>query len=210
MMPISAKGKRVWFVIALLLVAIGVLFPETLVPAIDIGRRLIEKIGTLLPIVPLLVYAVLIGTMGAYAWEAPEAPVVTAMDKQESASLTLTGLCFTSLSLLISFFKDEIKHGEIAPQKILVFFAIALGCFIASYMTLRYRVKNLFPVMSEAFIDNGLWCILVGLWTFSNHTPGLENLPRVLTVFIFLYFCYLALNAYYWYDFTHPRSKSAA
>jgi hypothetical protein len=197
-------------VIAVLLVAIGLAFPETLIPAADLGRWLIERSGTLLPIIPLVVYAVLLWNLREYVWKDPEAPMVNAMDKQQSASLTLTGLCFTSLSLLISFFKDEIKEGNSGPQQILIFFAIALGCFMASYMTLRYRIKNLFPLVSEAFIDNGLWCILVGLWTFSNHTPGLEVLPRILTFFIFLYFFYLGLNFYFWYDYTHPKTRKTS
>jgi hypothetical protein len=190
--------------------AVCILVPEILIPAVDIGRKLIEKSGRVLPIVPLVVYGLLFLSMRAFAWKVPEAPILNPMDKQESASLTLTGLCFTSLSLLISFFKEEIKKGEIAPQEILVFFTIALGCFIASYMMLRYRIKNIFPLASEAFIDNGLWCILAGLWTFSNHTPGLEILPRVLTVFILLYFVHLGLNAYFYYHYAHQKPEAVA
>lgn len=207
-MAISAKAKRAGFVIALLLGAVCVLYPEILIPAADIGRKLIEKVDKVLPIIPLIVYGALFLNMRAYLWKRPESSLVNAMDKQESASLTLTGLCFTSLSLLISFFKEDIKGGKVAPQKILLYFAIALGCFIASYMTLRYRTRNLFPIMSEAFIDNGLWCILAGLWTFSNDTASLENLPRVLTVFIFLYFFYLGLNAFYYYQYAHQKQET--
>src|SRR5260370_25479272 len=181
-MAISVKAKRVGFVIALLLGAVCVLYyPEILIPATDIGRKLLGKADKVLAIIPLIVYGALFFTMRAYLWKRPESSLVNAMDKQESASLTLTGLCFTSLSLLISFFNEDIKEGKVAPQKILLYFAIALGCLIASYMTLRYRTRNLFPIMSEAFIDNGRWCILAGLWTCSNHTPGLEDLPRELT-----------------------------
>jgi len=107
----------------------------------------------------------------------------------------------------LSFFKDEIKKGEIAPQKILAFFTIALGCFVTSYLALRYKSKNIFLLASEAFIDNGLWCILAGLWTFSSLTVGLKTLPRVLTVFIGFYFLHLGINAYLYLNFAF-REKS--
>jgi hypothetical protein len=209
-MQINKKTKTVALAIGLLLVAACLAFPELLIPAADLGRKLISKVDRVLPIIPLIVYGGLFLNMWSYLWKNPESSVVNAMDKQESASLTLTGLCFTSLSLLISFFKDEIKGGKVAPQSILLYFAIALGCFIASYMTLRYRTKNIFPLASEAFIDNGLWCILAGLWKFSSNTPGLENLPRVLTAFIFLYFFYLGLNAFYYYKYSHKKQQPAA
>jgi hypothetical protein len=161
--------------------------------------------GRLLPFIPLIVYGLVFLTLRAFAWEAPTVAMLTPMDKQEAASLTLTGLCFTSLSLLLSFYKEQINQGKIAPQKILVFFTIALGCFITSYLALRYKSKNIFTLASEAFIDNGLWCILAGLWTFSSLTPGLEALPRVLTVFIGFYFLHLGINAYFYLKFAYGK-----
>jgi drug/metabolite transporter (DMT)-like permease len=184
------------------------LFPEIFTKPADFGRKIIEEIGDFLTVVPLFVYAVVFLVVRSFAWKATEKTLLIPMDKQEAASLTLAGLCTTSLSLLISFFKEEIKRSEVAPQKILLFFTVALGCFIASYISLRYRIKNIFPLAAEAFLDNGLWCILAGLWTFTNQQPGLEALPRVLTVFIFVYFVHLGLNSYFYIKYARGGDVS--
>jgi hypothetical protein len=42
-----------------------------------------------------------------YLWKVPPDPRQMDADKHQSASLTLAGFCFTSLSLLVSFFKKR-------------------------------------------------------------------------------------------------------
>lgn len=120
------------------------------------------------------------------------------LEKQQMASLTLAGFCFTSLGLLISFFKDEIKHHDPGPHAILIFFAVALGCFMCSHMVLRFRGKRFYALVSDASIDNGLWCILGGLWFFCRKTPGLENLSIAFSFAVAIYSVCVAFNCYYY------------
>jgi hypothetical protein len=44
--------------------------------------------------------------------------------KQHAASLTLAGFCFTSLSLLVSFFNEAIQHEDSAPENMILFFLL--------------------------------------------------------------------------------------
>ena len=53
------------------------------------------------------------------------------------------------------FTEESIKAGDKAPEQIILFFSVALACFVASYLTLKYRTKNLFGFLSDGFIDNG-------------------------------------------------------
>jgi hypothetical protein len=123
------------------------------------------------------------------------------LQKQQMASLTLAGFCFTSLGLLVSFFKEDIKAHLPGPQTILTFFAAALGSFIVSYMVLRYRGQRVYSLISDASIDNGLWCILAGLLLFCHTTPGLERLPVVFLFVLIAYALHVALNFYFYVRF---------
>jgi hypothetical protein len=120
------------------------------------------------------------------------------LEKQQMASLTLAGFCFTSLGLLVSFFKEEIKHRDPGPHTILIFFVVALGCFMCSHMVLRFRGRRFYALLSDASIDNGLWCILAGLFFFCMRTPGLENLSIAFDFAVAVYFICVAFNCYYY------------
>jgi hypothetical protein len=150
-----------------------------------------------LPFFPLLLYSM----VGLYCWNMltaiPRDQIQASLSPIQAMSLTLTGFCFTSMGFLLSFFKEEIKQKNPAPEAILYFFAIALACFIASYMTLRYRHRHLFLFMFDAFMDNGLWCILVGLLKFAARTPGLTRLSAVFKFFVGGYFLYLGTHFLY-------------
>src|SRR5437773_1541261 len=157
----SKRTRVVVCLLALVLIALCLIFPAVFETAVHAVNRVLNKAGSaLLSVIPLFLYSILGLTIRKYLWQRPRDAAVTALDRQEASSLTLTGFCFTSLSFLLAFFKDEIKRGEPGPETILFFFAVALGCFIASYMALRYRTKNLFMVLNEALLDDGLWCVL--------------------------------------------------
>src|SRR5713226_4503902 len=162
--------KRLRVVIASLVLcglALFLLCPSIGLSVADVGLR--ES----LPFLPLSLYLI----VGLLCWEelqeVPRDEVQASLSIPQAMSLTLTGFCFTSLGFLLSFFKNEITAANPAPQGILYFFAIALACFVTSYMTLRYRNRRLFPFLFDAFMDNGLWCILAGFVVFTRRTPGL-------------------------------------
>jgi hypothetical protein len=134
------------------------------------------------------------------------------LDRQQSASLTLSGFCFTSLSLLASFFKEEIKKGEPEPSEVIFFFSCALVAFIASYTILRFRIRTVADFISDALVDTGLWCILTGMWTFfhGRATPRIAFLFFAMLIF---YFFYVARNLFYYVRFSTrnlaPKSHAA-
>ena len=201
----TAMSNRIWaliFFVAVLLLALGIAFPEQVV---YLTNRLSTKTQLILAITPMLLYVILGFVISKYLWTAPRDAVVIALDRQEASSLALTGFCFTSLSFLLAFFKDEIKKGEQTPEGILLFFAVALGSFVASFMVLRYRTKNLFSVLNEALLDNGLWCVLVGFWAFFNATLSLKPLSIVFTVFAALYLGYLGMHFSYWIKYARAQ-----
>jgi hypothetical protein len=184
--------------VTLLLITVLVIFPSISDAAVYLANGLLKKVGSVLLIIPLLLYAIVGFVVRKYLWKPPRDELVSALDRQEASSLVLTGFCFTSLSFLLAFFKDEIKRGDSTPKGILLFFAVALGCFIASYMAMRYRTKNLFMVLNEAFLDNGLWCVLAGFWEFFNASPSLRALSATVTIFIVIFFLYLIMHFVYW------------
>jgi hypothetical protein len=206
--PVSMVAARKWFggMVALILAGVCLLCPS--IPSSLIGsvQRLLGR-PSVLASIPLILYAMVgLSTLG-YLWEVPPDAQQMEADKHQSASLTLAGFCFTSLSLLVSFFKERIKAGEAGPENIILFFAYALACFIASYMALRYRTKNLFGFLSEAFIDNGFWCVMVGLWAFLSRTAGMSESAAVIKVLLVLSLGYLILNFYYHIHYVRKSSR---
>lgn len=143
---------------------------------------------------PLALYAIVGIRIRKYLREVPPDLMQMEPDKQQSASLTLAGFCFTSLSLLVSFFKDQIQRGETGPENIILFFCCALVSFIASYMTLRFRTMNIFGFVSDAFIDNGFWCVMVGLLAFFTQTPRMGRPAVAVFLLLVFYTAYLMLN----------------
>ena len=114
-------------------------------------------------------------------------------DKQHAASLTLAGFCFTSLSLLVSFFNEAIQREDSGPENMILFFCCALFCFIASSLALRRRA-SIFGFLSEAFIDNGFWCILVGLLAYFFRTGGMRKPAITMSVLLAFYATSLILH----------------
>jgi hypothetical protein len=79
-------------------------------------------------------------------------------DKQ-GRSLTLAGFSLTSLAILLRFYGLDIT-GQEEPS---ISLALSLGFFIATYLLLRYRMKEWADYASDALLDSGLWCILLSL-----------------------------------------------
>jgi hypothetical protein len=148
--------------------------------------------------IPLSLYAVLGFGIRGYLWKIPPDAQQAEGDKQQSASLTLSGFCFTSLSLLVGYFRDSIKAGDGGAEGIILFFCCALACFVASYMALRYRNRNIFGFMSDAFIDNGFWCVMIGLWRFFHGSVRMNAAASVVALLLVFYSGYLILNFFYY------------
>jgi hypothetical protein len=115
-------------------------------------------------------------------------------DTQHAMGLTLAGFCFTSLSLLVSFFNEAIQREDSGPENMILFFCCALFCFVASSLALRHRARNIFGFLSEAFIDNGFWCILVGLLAYFSRSGGMRKPAIAMSVLLVFYVASLILH----------------
>jgi hypothetical protein len=96
--------------------------------------------------------------------------------------------------LLVSFFSEAIQREESGPENMILFFCCALFCFIASYMALRYPAKKVLGFMSDAFIDNGFWCILVGLLTYFTRSRGMRKPAIAMSGLLVFYAGFLILH----------------
>lgn len=121
-------------------------------------------------------------------------PAEEERDKQHSTSLMLAGFCFTSLSLLVSFFNEAIQRENSGPENMILFFCCALFCFVASSLTLRRRTNRIFGFLSEAFLDNGFWCILVGLLAYFSRSGGMRKPAIAMTALLVFYAASLILH----------------
>lgn len=155
--------------------------------------------------IPIWLYAVL-GFAAMHFWgTVPREAEQLYRDKEQSASLTLAGFGFTSLSLVISFFKDELKGGDSAAVGILSFFSLALAFFIMSHLILRFRGKYLFFLMSDAAMDSGFWCIFLGVWVFINRA-GVDAV--VFLLLLCFYLVVMLIHFWNWLSFAEPDKVS--
>ena len=144
--------------------------------------------------IPVLPYALLaIGTR-KFCNSTPRQAAQEYRDKDQSTILTLAGFCFTSLSLVVTFFGKELRNGDPGARGILSLFAIALGFFILAHSILRFRTKYLFFLICDGATDAGFWCMFVGVMVFVVGI-GLEA-----TLFFILLGCYLALIYLHFYN----------
>ena len=162
-----------------------------------------------LPFLPLVAY----GVVGLVIRRSLQQPIPsdakqTEFDRQQTASLTMTGFCFTSLSLLVSFFKDDLKVGNQQAIDIVFVFSCALIAFIASYTVLRFRIRRVADYLSDGFLDSGLWCILVGLHNFfALNRPSKVSYLFAGILCVFAFFVLRSLSYYVRFSDHHPVAQ---
>lgn len=135
---------------------------------------------------PIVVYA-LVGLRQRDLSEVAPPEEQSELDKQYSTSLTLAGFCFTSLSLLVSFFNEAIQREGSGPENMILFFCCALFCFVASSLSLRRRANTILEFLPEALIDNGFWCILVGLLAYFSRSGGMHKAAIAMSALLVFY-----------------------
>lgn len=163
----------------------------------------LEGSAKMLVALPVTIYLVLGLATASYQKLEPRQVEQEYRDKHQAMSLTLAGFSFTSLSLLIGFFKEEIKSAQPQPRGILFFFALSLAFFVASYLALRYRTKHLWFLVSDAAIDSGFWCILLGVWVFCNETLGLRSITPLFLTLLTAFLIYLLVHVFFMLAFAH-------
>src|SRR5437879_6187676 len=107
-----------WAISFLVLILTGscLLYPAILSRSIDwVQAILTEARQDIVACIPLILYIVVGFVTRDDLWKVPPDVLQMEVDKQQAASLTLAGFCFTSLSLLIAFFKTAIEQRDPAP-----------------------------------------------------------------------------------------------
>ena len=110
-------------------------------------------------LVPLCMY----GIASSLMWQMLTQPLSCRIEQRvhdkQGRSLTLAGFALTALAILLRFYGPDIVQQEEASVSLV----LSLGFFIATYLLLRYRMKEWADFFSDALLDSGLWCILMGL-----------------------------------------------
>jgi hypothetical protein len=170
------------------------LFPES---AAEIAGF---SLARAVPFIPLLLYV----GLGLLMWDSlfkvprEDAQAQAFAGTYQAMSLTLTGFCFTSMGFLLAFFKEDLKGGtNLSPAPILRYFAIALGCFLTSYMVLRFRNRQLFFFLCAALLDNGLWCVVIGFLGLAVTMPTLHRLTGTFVVLAGVFLLYVGIHFIY-------------
>jgi hypothetical protein len=129
----------------------------------------------LLPFLPLTLYSVVGLFIRDYLNSAMDTKAQFRLDSFVPLSLALSGVAFTAISLIVSFFKTEIeKAGNPLIARTVFLLCVAFGCFVSSFVLLRFRGRYLHNYMWEGLTDNGLWCILAALIAFFTYERSLQ------------------------------------
>jgi hypothetical protein len=159
----------------------------------DVSLRVLRL---MLPFLPLIAYCLVAIVIWKKLWKPFDKGIEhKEFDRQQAASLTLTGFCFTSLSMLASFFKEDIKSHNQQPLNVMFFFSCALVAFVGSYTLLRSRKRLLMDFLSEGLLDTGVWCILAGMWAFFR-LYGPSNVSRFFLVTLVIFAFFILRNIY--------------
>lgn len=159
----------------------------------DIFQKALQWV---MPFLPLIAYCVVALGILKNLWKPfPNGIEHKELDRQQAASLTLTGFCFTSLSMLASFFKEDIKSHSPQPLTVMFFFSCALVAFVGAYTLLRFRKRPLMDYLSDGLLDTGVWCILAGMWAFFK-LYGPSNVSRFFLVALVLFAWFILRGLY--------------
>lgn len=110
-------------------------------------------------LVPLCMYGIASTFMSQMLMQPLSCRIEQRVHDKQGRSLTLAGFSLTSLAILLRYYGPDI----VAQEEASISLALSLGFFIATYLLLRYRMKEWADFFSDALLDSGLWCILMGL-----------------------------------------------
>jgi hypothetical protein len=169
-----------------------------------------SRVPELQPFLPLLLYLVVGVATYDYQLLVPSDREQAQGGLDRSTRLTLAGFAFTSTSLVIGFFKEEIKAGDVGARAALFYLVLALACFVCGFLFLRYRMKRLFFHVDDALTDNGFWCVANGIVQFAD-SAGVASIVTAWRVVVAIYLLYLLLHFWCLVSFAERnRRKQAA
>jgi len=146
----------------------------------------------LVPFLPLMAYVTIGVFIHDYLHSVMDPEAQISLNNFIPVSLTLSTFSFAAISLMVSFFKDEIKDNSDPFVTETVFcFCAALLFFIVSFMVLRFRGEYLILYAWEGATDSGLWCMLVGLMIFATDKLALHPARIVVVIGMLAYAPYL-------------------
>jgi hypothetical protein len=61
-------------------------------------------------------------------------------------------------------------------------------------LSFRYRASSVFTFLSEALVDNGFWCILVGLLAYFSRSGNMRKPAIAMSVLLVFYAASLILH----------------
>lgn len=178
-------------------------FPESIATILLFNAKLVLPfvrgapgvLNWVVPFLPLVIYAAVAPFIRKYLTVVMDLQSQARLDNCMPWSLALSAVAFTAISLVVTFFKDEIRGNGTQYVTVTVFcFSVALVCFITSFMVLRFRGEYFWNYLWEGLTDNGLWCILIGLFAFFTNRPALHPARLVLGGMAAAYVAYLAFN----------------
>lgn len=113
------------------------------------------------------------------------------LDARMNVNLTLVGLTFAIISVLVTLFKDN----ELEKVSGTIFlFSLGLSCFLGSYILLHFRMKNIYDSISDGLTDNGIWVIIVGLISLFESLAPLKSSSLLFKILAGLFVVYIVLK----------------
>jgi hypothetical protein len=103
--------------------------------------------------------------------------IAVQLDSRMNINLTLLGFSFTVLGLLVSLFPKELVTVR-SPIELL---AVALTCFLSSYILLYLRLWRAFETGSDALTTSGIWATIGGMRELFRAFPVIAPLGALFT-----------------------------
>ena len=142
------------------------------------------------PYLPVSAYFMLCAlTPGRQLQEIPDRKH-SALNSRMSANLTLVGLSFAVISLLVTLFQDDLAKVDDA----LFLFTLSLAFFFTSYILLYLRLRRVFDTLSNGFTNNGLWALIAGLRALFLAFEPLRSTATVFGALLILCATYIVID----------------
>ena len=156
-----------------------------------IGNIIYElDMNVLFPFMPLIPYFVLfVFTLKAQLKSIPDR-IHEVLDKRMTTNLTLVGLSFAVINLLVTLFKDNLDNIYYP----IYFFSISLAYFLCSYIVLHLRIRRAFEFISDVFTNSGLWTIIWGLLNLFYSFNKLKSISLLFVILLLIFGFYIIVD----------------
>lgn len=207
--PCGQMPKRITRAIALVWLTMIVALSAPTILVVAMALESVGRTKWALPLLPIIAYGLAALGLFRFLKQIPaDQRQWEYANQMQSKSLRLVGFSFASLTFLLGN-QRFYQQNDPVPTDAPFCFAIALASFLAAHFLGQFRMKEAWLYASAACFENGLWCIVLGMYFLFSQVLKEESLTIIVLVVVVMYWLAVLRNLLLHWSFARRLSENA-